>query len=127
MTEEKTTSEDIEVDDLLRRRLIAIVSAIVIVTVVVILLLIKRDGGSMMAYSGTNESPAGWNEIRIYNSGEVYCRGKGMIENDTNYEWQLIKTLTTKELADFREQQKNGDADILKSYIIENIGCYTEE
>ncbi len=81
----------------------------------------------MMAYSGTNESPAGWNEIRIYNSGEVYCRGKGMIENDTNYEWQLIKTLSTKELSEFREQQKNEDPEILKNYIIENIGCYTKE
>ena len=81
----------------------------------------------MMAYSGTNESAAGWNEIRIYNSGEVYCRGKGLIENDTNYEWQLVKTLSMKELSEFREQQKNDTDGNLKNYIIENIGCYSKE
>jgi len=121
-------NDGLKIDARSKIRLIAIVVIIAVVTLVAIIFLILRDGGQTLFYTGTYETAAGWNEIRIYNSGDVYCRGRGEIENDTGYQWVFEKKLTVSEMADFKEKRNDTGSteDDLKYYIKNNIGCYSD-
>lgn len=67
----------------------------------------------------------GYDEIKIYQGGNVYCDEEGLGQNaGKEAHWKFLKRLNKDEMAEFQKYLDGGNDGEIKSYVESNIGCF---
>ena len=67
----------------------------------------------------------GYDEIKIYQDGNVYCDEEGLGANaGIEAHWKFVKRLSKEEIQELQKHLDSGNDSEIKSHVERNIGCF---